>query len=101
MIVGTHHTTICIGTVSNLDPERLKAQPGIDFYFASGADVTEAIDLALLDHLHCQRTIVFVGGEQAECEARAYGVKWIEDTPAVNEALLRFWRNSVPELDCP
>lgn len=101
MQIGTHHTTVCIGSVSNLDLERLKAQPGVDLYHVSGPDVPEAIDLALLDHLHCQRTIVFVGGEQAKLEAQAYGVQWIEDTPAVNDALLEFWRTSTPELDSP
>jgi hypothetical protein len=60
----------------------------------------DQIDMVLLD-LHYQRTVVFVGGEQARREAEAYGVKWIEDTPAVNEALLQFWRDAVPELDSP
>ena len=88
-------------TVSNLDLDRLKAEPGADLYFVSGADVEEQVDMALLDHFHCYRTVVFVGGEQARLEAQAYGVTWIEDTPAVNEALLQFWRNAVPGLDCP
>ena len=32
---------------------------------------------------------------------QGYGVKCIEDTPAVNDALLQFWRDAVPELDSP
>ncbi len=101
MQIETHHTTICIGNVPHLDPDLLKQHPGVDLYFVSGPEMREPIDLALLDHLHCRRTIVFVGGEPARREARAYGVKWIEDNPAVNEALLEFWRNAVPEVDSP
>ena len=101
MKIETHHTTICIGAVLHLDPAITKQQPGVDLFQVDGADVTEAIDRALLEHLHCQRTIVFVGGEQAKREAQAYGVSWIGDTPAVNEDLLRFWWNAVPEVDCP
>jgi hypothetical protein len=101
MEIETHHTTICIGTVSYLEPNALREQPGVDLYYVSGADLQDQIDMALLDHLHCQRTIVFVGGEQARREAEAYGVHWIEDTPAVNDALLLFWRDAVPELDSP
>ena len=73
----------CIGSVSNLDLERLKAEPGVDLYYVSGPEMREPIDLALLDHLHCRRTIVFVGGEPARREAQAYGVTWIEDTPSL------------------
>jgi hypothetical protein len=101
MQIGTRHTTVCIGAGSNLDLERLKAEPSLELYYVSGPDVREPIDLALLDHLHCQRAIVFVGGEQAKLEAQAYGVQWIEDTPAVNDALLEFWRTATPELDSP
>ena len=101
MEIETHHTTICIGSVSNLDLVVLKAQPGVDLYHAAGADVQDQIDMALLDQLHCQRTVVFVGGEVAKREAKAYGVKWIEDTPAVNDALLQFWRDAVPGWDGP
>jgi len=101
MEIETHHTTICIGTVAHLDPAITKQQPGVDLFQVEGADVQDQIDSALLEHLHCQRTIVFVGGERARREAEAYGVKWIEDTPAVNDALLKFWRDSVPELDSP
>ena len=101
MEIETHHTTICIGTVSHLDPAITKKQPGVDLFYVDGADVQEQIDSALLEHLHCQRTIVFVGGEQAKREAEAYGVRWIEDTPTVNEDLLRFWRDTVPEWDSP
>jgi hypothetical protein len=101
MQIVVHHTTICVGAVSNLDPDRLLAQPGVDLHYISGPDGPEAIDLALLDHLHCRRTVVFVGGEEASLEARSYGVKWIEDTPVVNEALLEFWRTATPELDAP
>jgi hypothetical protein len=63
--------------------------------------VQEQIDMALLEDLHCQRTIVFVGGEQARREAEAYGVKWIKNSPTVNEDLIRFWRTSEPKLDGP
>ena len=101
MEIETHHTLICIGTVANLDTALVKQQPGVDLYQVSGNDLQDQIDMALLDHLHCQRTIVFVGGEQAKCEALAYGVKWIEDTPAANDALIQFWRDAVPELDSP
>jgi hypothetical protein len=99
--LNTHHTVICIGTISCLDPAITKQQPGVHLYRVDGDDVQEQIDLALLEHLHCQRTIVFVGGEQARREAEAYGVSWIEDTPPVNDALLQFWRDAVPELDSP
>jgi hypothetical protein len=78
-MIEIHHTTICIGTVSHLDPEILGAQPGVDLHHVAGADVQDQIDMALLDHLHCVRTIVFVGGDQAKREAQAYGVAWIED----------------------
>jgi hypothetical protein len=101
MAIETHHTTICIGPVSYLDPARLTEQPGVDLYRVHGGDVEQQIDHALLEDLHCQRTIVFVGGEQAKREAQAYGVRWIEDTPTVNEDLLRFWRDAVPEVDGP
>ena len=101
MEIETHHTLICIGTVVNLNTALVKQQPGVDLYQVSGNDLQDQIDMALLDHLHCQRTIVFVGGEQAKCEALAYGVKWIEDTPAANDALLQFWRDAVPEVDSP
>ena len=101
MEIETHHTLICIGIVANLDTALVKQQPGVDLYQVSGTDLGNQIDMALLDQLHCQRTVVFVGGEVAKREAKAYGVKWIEDTPAVNDALLQFWRDAVPELDSP
>jgi hypothetical protein len=102
MEIETHHTTICIGTVSYLDPAISKQQPGVNLYRIDGGDVCQQqIDMALLDHLHCQRTIVFVGGDQARREAKAYGVRWIEDKPSVNEDLLRFWRETTPVLDFP
>jgi hypothetical protein len=99
--VVNHHTTICVGTVSHLDPEILKVQPGADLYYVAGADVQEQIDSALLEDLHCYRTVVFVGGEAAKREAEAYGVVWIEDTPAVNEELLEFWRTTPAVCDSP
>lgn len=101
MEIETHLTLICIGIVANLDTALVKQQPGVDLYQVSGADLRDQIDMALLDQLHCQRTVVFVGGEVAKREAKAYGLKWIEDTPAVNDALLQFWRVAVPELDSP
>ena len=101
MEIEIHHTTICIGTVSYLAPDVVKTQPGVDLYRAAGADVQEQIDMALLDHLHCWRTVVFVGGDQARREAQAYGVAWIEDTPAVNRKLLEFWCNTPPGCDSP
>ena len=97
----THHTTICVGTVSHLDPEILKVQPGADLYNVVGSDVQEQIDMALLDHLHCWRTVVFVGGDEARREAQAYGVAWIEDTPAVHDELMEFWRTTSPVCDSP
>lgn len=101
MEIDTHHTTICIGSVPTLDPEILKAQPGVDLYYAVGADVQEQIEVALLDHFHCKRTVVFVGGEVAKHEAWAYGVAWVEGTPAVNDELLKFWRITPPVCDSP
>lgn len=96
-----HHTTICIGRVSNLDEATLRAQPGVSLYHFAGADVQDQIEMALLDHLHCCRTIVFVGGEEAKRQAHKYGVTWIEDSPTVNEHLLRFWRTTAPMCDSP
>jgi len=96
-----HHTTVCIGTVSNLAREKLKAQPGVDLHRIDGHDIADQIDMALLDHLHCWRTVVFVGGDEARREAQAYGVAWIEDTPAVHDQLMEFWRTTSPVCDSP
>lgn len=101
MEIVAHHTTICIGPVAHLNPDRFAEPPGVDLYYVTGSDVQEQIDLVLLDHFHCWRTIVFVGGEQARREAKAYGVAWIEDTPRVNDDLLAFWRSTAPVCDSP
>jgi hypothetical protein len=100
MEIEIHHT-ICIGPVAHLDPDRLKQQAGVDLYFVSGGDVQEQISMALLDHFHCYRTVVFVGGGESRREAQACGVTWIEDMPSVNEHLLEFWRTTAPECDGP
>ena len=99
--MGAHHTTICIGLVSNLDLGMLKAQPGVDLYHVVGSDIQDQIDMVLLDHFHCERTVVLVGGEEARREARAYGVVWVEDSPTVNSELLEFWRITPPVCDYP
>jgi hypothetical protein len=91
------HILICIGPVSNLDLDRLTKQPRLAFYRVAGADLRLQIDMALLDHMHCPCTIVFVGGDEAKREAAAYHVKHIEDTAAVNDALITFWLDTKPE----
>jgi len=86
-----------VGPVSNLDLDRLTKQPGLAFYRVDGPDLPLQIDLALLDHMHCPCTIVFVGGGEARREAEAYHVKWVEDTPSVNDALAMFWWQTVQQ----
>jgi hypothetical protein len=97
----TRHTTIVVGKVAHLDPEKLKEQPGVDLYYVSGADVGEQIVMALLEDFHSIRTMVFVGGEQARREATEFQIAWIEDTPEINDALLKFWNETPPVWDCP
>ena len=95
------HILIAIGPVFHLDVDRLKEQPGLALYRVDGADLPLEIDMALLDHMHCPCTIVFVGGNEAKHEAADYHVTWIEDTPSVNDALTNFWRNTAPEAGSP
>jgi hypothetical protein len=91
------HITICIGPVFHLDLDRIKNQPGLSYYRVAGADLRLQIDMALLDHMHCPCTIVFVGGDEAKREAAAYHVKHIEDNIAANDALMTFWLDTKPE----
>ena len=97
MNIDACHILIAIGPVSNLDLDRLMKQPRLALYRVAGADLRLQIDMALLDHMHCPCTIVFVGGDEAKREAAAYHVKHIEDTAAVNDALITFWLDTKPE----
>ena len=95
------HIVVCIGPVAHLAPDRLKEQPGLAIYHVAGADLPFQIDMALLDHLHCWSTTVFVGGELAKKEAAAYHTAWIADSPSVNDDLFQFWRDTAPVPDGP
>ena len=95
------HILISIGPVSHLDLDRIKDQPGLAYYRVAGADLPLQIDMALLDHMHCPCTIVFVGGDEARREADDYRVTWIEDMPSAADALINFWRQTVPEAGSP
>jgi hypothetical protein len=99
---GVYHIVVCIGPAVYAAPDKLVARPGLAFYQVQedAADLAQEIDLALLDHLHCWRTTVFIGGKMARREA-AYGTAWIEDSPTVNEYLFEFWRNATPVPDHP
>jgi hypothetical protein len=85
----------------NCPLDRLKDQPGLTYYRVAGADLPLQIDMALLEHLHCRSTTVFVGGELARREAAAYHTAWIADTPSVNDDLFNYWRDTAPVPDCP
>jgi hypothetical protein len=102
-IPDVYHIVVCIGPAVYVDADRLMARPGLAFYRVreDAADLAQEIDLALLDHLHCWRTTVFIGGEMARREAAAYGTAWIEDSPTLNEDLFEFWRNATPVPDHP
>jgi hypothetical protein len=95
------HIVVCIGPVSNLNLDRLNQQPGLALYRVDGADLPHQIDMALLDHLHCYSTTVFVGGDLAKKEAADYHTAWIADTPSVNDDLFEFWRATAPVPDGP
>jgi hypothetical protein len=95
------HIVVVIGPVFHLDVDRLKDQPGLALYRVDGADLPFQIDMALLDHLHCWSTMVFVGGDLAKQEAAAYHTACIEDTPSVNDDLFQFWRATAPVPDGP
>jgi hypothetical protein len=102
MNIDACHILIAIGPVSHhLDLDRIKNKPGLAYYRVEGADLPLQIDMALLDHMHCPCTIVFVGGDEARREAEAYHLAWIADTPLVNDDLFEFWRETTSGPDCP
>ena|ERR1039457_244048 len=101
MKIMVYHIVVVIGPVSNLDLDRFKDQPGLALYRVDGADLPFQIDMALLDHLHCWSTTVFVGGNLAKKEAAAYHTAWIADSPSVNDDLFQFWRDTAPVPDGP
>jgi hypothetical protein len=49
------------------------------------------VELALLNDFVRPLELAFVGGKLAKMFAAKYGDIWIEDTPKINEELLRFW----------
>jgi hypothetical protein len=76
---------------SNVTPERLKVHPNVELYFVEGPDAENEIDMALLNDLVCPIELAFVGGAAAKAFAASYGSTWIENTPTVENDLLRFW----------
>ena len=102
-IPDVHHIVVCIGPVNHLDPVRFSEQPGLAVYRVDGdgADLSLEIDMALLDHLHCWSTVVFVGGDLTRQEAASYHITWLADSPSVNLALREFWRTTAPVPDYP
>jgi hypothetical protein len=102
-LFDVYHIVVCIGPVSHLDPVRLSEQPGLAVYRVreDATDLAQEIDMALLDHLHCWSTTVFVGGELARREAASYHITCLSDSPSVNSDLMEFWRTTAPVPDCP
>jgi hypothetical protein len=104
--IEIRHVVICIDNQHDPDVAKLKATHSwVDVYHVATHNtedqMCEEIDMALLDGLHCYSKLAFVGGDIAKDLAGSYQIAWIQDTPDVDEELLRYWRSIEAVADSP
>jgi len=98
---NTHHIVVCLEW-SNLNLEKLKEHPGVELCLADGAEEADKqTDNALMNNFHNPITLAFIGGVLAKDFAKQCGGKWIEDTPATYDELLRYWESEMDVQNLP